>query len=71
MTYAAGYEAGEFGGPGQPLGIWDVGLPMPPEELVRQARIVTHALKYQDASSMLARAFFRQRRNLLKIALHE
>ncbi len=71
LTYAAGYEAGEFGGPGQPLGIWDVGLPMPPEELVRQARIVTHALKYQDASSMLARAFFRQRRNLLKIALHE
>jgi hypothetical protein len=59
LTYAAGFHAAEFGGPGQPLGIWDVGLPMPPEELVRQGRLVTHAMKYADADSLAARAYFR------------
>jgi hypothetical protein len=63
LTYAAGYTAAEFGGPGQPFGIWDVGLPMPPDELVRQHRIVTHALKYRDADSIAARDYFRQRRH--------
>jgi hypothetical protein len=63
LVYAAGYRAEDFGGPGQPFGIWDVGLPMPPAELVRQNRLVTHAMKYQDTDSLDAREFFRARRS--------
>ncbi|MEW6118577.1 MAG: glycosyltransferase family 2 protein [Pseudomonadota bacterium] len=59
LTYAAGYETCEFGGPGQPLGLWDRGLPMLPEQLRTQGRLVTHAMKYIDSESMSARAFFR------------
>lgn len=62
LTYAAGFQVAEFGGPGQPLGIWDVGLPMPPEDLMRQGRLVTHSMKYADADSLAARAFFRAHR---------
>ena len=62
LTYAAGYRVAEFGGPGQPFGLWDVGLPMPPEELVAQGRLVTHAMKYSDPVSLEARSFFRARR---------
>lgn len=62
LAYAAGYRVAEFGGPGQPFGIWDVGLPMPPVELVRQNRLVTHAMKYRDEDSLAARAYFRDRR---------
>jgi len=70
LTYAAGYQAGEIGGPGQAFGIWDVGLPMSPEELVRQNRIVTHAMKYQDDISLAARDYFRARRTAFKSDLH-
>jgi hypothetical protein len=62
LTYAAGFQAQDIGGPGQPFGIWDIGLPMSPEELVRQNRLVTHALKYNDETSLAARDFFRARR---------
>jgi hypothetical protein len=62
LTYAAGFKAQDIGGPGQPFGIWDVGLPMPPEELVKQNRLVTHAIKYKDAASLEQRDFFRARR---------
>lgn len=68
LTYAAGFEAGDLGGPDQPFGIWDVGLPMSPEDLVRQQRIVTHALKFRDADSLAARDFFRARRSLTRPA---
>lgn len=67
LTYAAGYKVGEIGGPGQPFGLWDVGLPMAPEELVRQNRIVTHAMKYQDDVSLAARDFFRARRTEFRL----
>lgn len=69
LTYAAGYQTGEIGGPGQAFGLWDVGLPMPPEELVRQNRIVTHAMKYQDDVSLAARDFFRARRAAFRSGL--
>jgi hypothetical protein len=69
LTYAAGYKVGEIGGPGQPFGIWDVGLPMSPEELVHQNRIVTHAMKYRDEVSLAARDFFRARRNEVRLAM--
>ncbi len=62
LTYAAGYKAVDIGGPEQPFALWDVGLPMSPEELVRQGRIVTHAMKYKDEVSLAAREFFRERR---------
>lgn len=62
LAYAAGFRAADFGGPGQPFGIWDVGLPMPPEELIRQNRLVAHAMKYRDSTSLNARDFFRARR---------
>jgi hypothetical protein len=62
LTYAAGFQAKDIGGPGQPFGIWDIGLPMSPEELVRQNRLVTHAMKYSDDTSLAARDFFRARR---------
>ena len=68
LTYAAGYKVGEIGGPGQPFGLWDVGLPMSPEELLRQNRIVTHAMKYRDEASLVARDFFRERRTAFKLA---
>ena len=62
LSYAAGFEAQDFGGPDQPFGIWHVGLPMPPEELIKQNRLVTHAVKYSDELSVQVRNFFRQRR---------
>lgn len=68
LTYASGYRAADFGGPGQPFGIWDVGLPMPPEALVEQNRLVTHAMKYRDAASLAARDFFRARRDACRPA---
>lgn len=69
LTYAAGFKAQDIGGPGQPFGIWDVGLPMPPEELVKQNRLVTHSIKYRDEVSLTARAFFRVRRTAHKKAV--
>lgn len=66
LVYAAGYRAADFGGPGQVLGIWDVGLPMPPEELIRQNRLVAHAMKYRDNASLDARDFFRAQREAYK-----
>jgi hypothetical protein len=65
LTYAAGYQAADIGGPGQPFGIWDLGLPMPPMELVAQNRLVTHAIKYRDRESLEARDYFRARREAL------
>ncbi len=62
LTYAAGYRAADIGGPGQPFGLWDIGLPMPPHELVAQNRLVTHAIKYRDPESLEARDYFRARR---------
>lgn len=67
LTYAAGYIGTDIGGPGQAFALWDRGLPMPPEELVRQNRIVTHAVKYIDADSLRARAYFRTRREAFSI----
>lgn len=69
LTYAAGFKAQDIGGPGQPFGIWDVGLPMPPEELVKQNHLVTHSIKYYDEVSLAARAFFRARRTAHKKAV--
>ncbi|MEQ1592433.1 MAG: hypothetical protein ABL892_08595 [Thiobacillaceae bacterium] len=66
LTYAAGFKAQDIGGPGQPFGIWDIGLPMPLEELVRQNRLVTHAMKYNDEASLQARDFFRVRRDTFR-----
>lgn len=68
LVYASGFRAADFGGPGQPFGIWDVGLPMPPEELVRQNRLVTHAMKYRDEVSLAQRAFFRRLREKCRLA---
>lgn len=66
LTYAAGFTAVDIGGPGQAFGLWDVGLPMPPEELVRQNRIVTHAIKYRDDASLQARDYFRTLRSTFR-----
>lgn len=66
LTYAAGYKATEIGGPSQPFGIWDVGLPMQPEELISQNRLVTHSIKYRDPESLAIREYFRSRRALHK-----
>jgi hypothetical protein len=63
LAYAAGYRAADFGGPGQPFGIWDVGLPMEPAELITQNRLVTHSIKYDDQDSIAARDFFRMKRD--------
>jgi hypothetical protein len=63
LTYAAGFKVQDIGGPGQPFGLSHIGLPMPPEELVKQNRLVTHAIKYKDAASLAARDFFRARRD--------
>lgn len=62
LAYAAAFTGIDIGGPNQPFGLWDIGLPMEPEELVRQNRIVTHSMKYKDEASLAARAFFRARR---------
>lgn len=59
LVYASGHIAKDIGGPGQPFGLWDKGLPMAPEELVRQGRLVTHAIKYADETSLAARHYFR------------
>jgi hypothetical protein len=66
LTYAAGFKAQDIG-PDQPFGIWEVGLPMPPQELVKQSRLVTHANKYKDAASLEARDFFRARRDAYRM----
>lgn len=62
LVYAAGFRAADFGGPGQVFGNWDVGLPMPPEELLRQNRLVAHSIKYRDTVALAARDFFRAHR---------
>ncbi len=59
LTYAAGYVAEDFGGPGQPFGIWYNGLPAPPEVLRAQGRKVVHAIKYSDGESLRLRDVFR------------
>lgn len=69
LTYAAGYRAADIGGPGQPFGLWYPGLPMTPEELVFQNRLVTHAIKYHDTASKEARAYFKARRDKVKAGL--
>jgi hypothetical protein len=66
LTYAAGFRAVDIGGPGQPFGLWDIGLPMSPEELVQQNRLVTHAIKYREESAIAQRDFFRNRRNAFR-----
>lgn len=71
LTYAAGFQVGEIGGAGQSFAVAAVGLPMQPDELVRQNRIVTHAMKYQDEASLLARTFFRSRRVKFKEEQHQ
>lgn len=68
LVYAAGFTGTDIGGPGQAFGLWDIGLPMPPEELVRQNRVVTHAIKYRDEASLDARSFFRARRTAFKLS---
>jgi hypothetical protein len=40
---------------------------MPPQELVKQSRLVTHANKYKDAASLEARDFFRARRDAYRM----
>lgn len=67
LVYAAGFTGTDIGGPGQAFGLRDIGLPMPPEELVRQQRIVTHAIKYRDEASLDARSFFRARRTAFRL----
>lgn len=62
LVNAIGFIAQDFGGPGQPFAIMDIGLPMPPEDLVREKRLVTHAMKYSDTASLHARAVFRELR---------
>lgn len=59
LAYAAGFEAIDLGGPDQAFGLWDKGLPMPPEQLMAQGRLITHAMKYKDAESLAARSYFR------------
>lgn len=66
LTYAVGYRVAEFGGPSQPFGLWDVGLPMAPEELVAQRRLVTHSVKYNDHVSIEARKYFKMKRETFK-----
>jgi hypothetical protein len=66
LAYAAGYRVADFGGPGQPFGIWDVGLPMSPEELVAQNRLVTHSIKYDDQDSIETRKYFKIMRDAFK-----
>ena len=66
LTYAAGFKAQDFGDPEQPFGIWGVGLPMSPEKLIQQNRLVTHAIKYNDEVSLQTRNFFRLRREALR-----
>lgn len=68
LVYAAGFTGADIGGPDQAFGLWDVGLPMPPVELVRQKRIVTHSIKYRDEASLAARSFFRARRTAFKLS---
>lgn len=63
LTYAAGFEGIDIGGPGQAFGLWDKGLPMEPDQLVKQKRVVTHAIKYQDEASLAARRYFRALRS--------
>lgn len=59
LAHAAGFSGIDVGGPGQAFGLWDKGLPMLPEELVRQKRVVTHSIKYEDEDSLAVRAYFR------------
>lgn len=66
LTYAAGYTGVDIGGVGQAFALWDRGLPMPVEELVKQARIVTHSIKYEDEESLAARAYFRTLREAFR-----
>ena len=66
LAYTVGHRVEEFGGPGQTLGIWDVGLPMPPEMLVQQNRLIAHAMKYRDKVSLDARRFFAEKRAIDK-----
>ncbi len=61
FTYGDGRRIGEFGGPGQPFGLWHLGLPTTPDDLLAQGRLVAHALKF-DPESLETREFFRNRR---------
>ncbi len=63
LAYAAGFKAEDFGGPGQPFGVRHKELPMPPEELIRQNKLIAHPIKYHDEFSQQTRAYFKNIRN--------
>ena len=67
LAAAAGFSTQDFGGPGQSFGISYRGLPMPPEELVKQNRLVTHCIKYKDETSLEQRNYFRVRREAFRL----
>jgi len=46
LTFACGYRAADFGGPGDPLALRWKGLPCAPERLLEEGRLVTHSVRF-------------------------
>jgi len=63
LVRAAGFEIGDFGGPGDPMALAWKGLPYPPEDLLARGTLVTHSVRsWGDRTEPEIRAVFRHAR---------
>lgn len=62
LAYAAGFNATDFGGADQPMAIKWQGLPMSPDQLVMQNKLVVHSIKYDGDEALAQRRFFLDQR---------
>lgn len=65
LIVAAGYELGEFSGPGDPGALKLLGLPSHPHELLAAGKLVTHSVRYwKDLKEQEIRSIFASARSL-------
>jgi len=63
LTCAAGFEIGDFSGPGDPMAIKWRGIPWSPAELLERGALVTHSVRsWEDLDEPEIRRQFRERR---------
>ena len=63
LTVAAGFQIGDFGGPGEPLALRWLGLPDHPDALLTGSALITHSVRsYRDRDEVAIRARFAEAR---------
>jgi len=63
LTVAAGFQIGDFGGPGDPLALRWIGLPAHPDALLAGSALITHSVRsYGDLAEPAIRARFAEAR---------